>query len=150
MADGIDLREFRKLTRDLKAFKPDKQVKKALRMAGTLIAEDAKAEVGAYSRTVPPSVKVRIRKTSVSVIAGGAGVPMGGLLEEGNAAGSHTGPTFKHPVFAPKDSHGDQSVKWVDQPMHPYLLPAAARKEPEFEVAITACLDEAVKTIVFG
>lgn len=149
---GVDTSDFRVVATALRRAggETPKRLRTGLRTAGEIVATEARAIVGAYSESVPPTIKVRVTSTTVSVVAGGNGVPMGGLLEEGNAAGSHTGPTFKHPVFAPKDSHGDQSVKWVDQPMHPYLLPAAARKEPEFEVAITACLDEAVKTIVFG
>ena len=62
-----DLREFKRLTRDLKEFKPDKQLKKTLRMAGELIATEAKVNVAPYSKTVPPSIKVRQRKTSIMI-----------------------------------------------------------------------------------
>ncbi len=137
--EGLDLKEFRQLTRDLKRFKPDKQLKKVLRGAGQLIAEDAKSNVEQYSQTVPPSIKVRIRGTSVSVVGGGAGVPLGGLLELGNKgkgksqAASKSG-KFRHPVF------GNSDV-WVEQDMHPYLLPASAhnaRSIEHFEGAIVA------------
>ncbi len=131
MADGIDLREFKKLTRDLKAFKPDKQIKKNLRQAGLLIADDAKALVDPYSTTVGPSIRVRIRKTSVSILAGGANVPMAGLLEMGNRKGR--GDRFRHPVFG--------TDVWVDQPKHPYLLRATMknlRSIEHFEGAIVA------------
>lgn len=130
--DGIDLKEFRKLTRDLKAFKPGKQLKKTLKGAGDLIATDARALVSPHSQTVPGSIKVRIRKTSVSVIAGGANVPMGGLLELGNR-GRNRGNTFRHPVFG--------TDTWVTQRMYPYLAPAAMRNErtiEHFEGAIVA------------
>lgn len=125
MADGIDLREFRKLTRDLKDFKPDKQVKKALRTAGLLIADDAGRIVSPYSSTVPASIKVRLRKTSISVVAGGENVPMAGLLEMGNR-GRRSKATFRHPVF------GDQGT-WVSQPMHPFLLVATRKNERGIE-----------------
>lgn len=112
-SDGIDLKEWRKFNRDLKGFKVDKQTKKALKTAGQLIAEDAKANVSPYSQTVPPSIKVRVRKTSISVIAGGEGVPMAGLLELGNKKRTSNG-KFRHPVFGNRDV-------WVNQDMHPYL-----------------------------
>lgn len=118
-SDGIDLREFKKLTRDLKAFKPDKQVKKALKVAGELIATDARIMVGPYSQTVPGSIKVRTRKTSISIIAGGAGVPMAGLLELGNRGRGSSKSKFRHPVYG--------TEAWVDQPMHPYLLRATIK-----------------------
>lgn len=118
MADGIDLREFRKFTRDLKAFKPDKQLKKTLKMAGNLIAEDARALVSPHSSTVPPSIKVRMRKTSITVQAGGAGIPMAGLLEMGNR-GNKSKTSFRHPVYG--------TDTWVEQPMHPYLLRATTK-----------------------
>ncbi len=126
MADGIDLREFKRLTRDLKAFKPDKQVKKTLKVAGELIAADARANVSPYSTTVPGSIKVRLRKTSISIIAGGANVPMAGLLELGNRKGGAKKGKFRHPVF------GDRS-NWVDQQMHPYLLKATLKNIPAIE-----------------
>lgn len=123
--DGIDLREFKKLTRDLKSFKPDKALKKTLRLAGQLIAEDARVIVSPHSQTVPGSIKVRIRKTSISVIAGGEGVPMAGLLEMGNRGRSSRGDSFRHPVYG-----GDT---WVSQPMHPYLLKATVRNRRGIE-----------------
>lgn len=139
MADGIDLREYRKLTRDLKAFKPDKQLKKTLKVAGELIATDAQALVGSHSQTVPGSIKVRLRKTSISVLAGGEGVPMGGLLEMGNRGRGHKG-KFRHPVF------GDKSV-WVEQDMHPFLLPAQKKNERSIERLEGRIVAEAFKEV---
>ena len=136
--EGIDRKEFKALTRDLKAFKPDKQTKKALRMAGTLIAEDAKAMVSPYSKTVPPSIRVRIRKTSISVIAGGTGVPMGGLLEMGNKGRGESG-TFRHPVFG--------TETWVKQPTHPYLLRATRKNMHAIERFEGQIVAEAFKEV---
>lgn len=140
MADGIDLREFKRLTRDLKAFKPDKQLKKALRTAGELIATDARAMVSPYSNTVPPSIRVRIRKTSISVIAGGESVPMAGLLEMGNRGRSSSRSKFRHPVY------GDRST-WVDQAMHPYLLRATVKNMRSIEHFEGEIVAEAFKEV---
>ena len=129
---GVDLKELRQLTRDFRGWNPDKDLKKMLRVAGQLIADDARAIISASSSTVPPTIKVRISKTRISVVAGGPGVPLGGLLELGNTAGAgksrvaSKGGRFRHPVF------GDKSV-WVDQPMHPYLLPAAEANRRRIE-----------------
>src|SRR5215471_13944858 len=119
MAESIDLREWRKFNRDLKGFSVDKATKKALRQAGELIAADARVLVSPYSRTVPPSIKVRLRKTSIIIQAGGANVPMGGLLEMGNRSRSRSRSRFRHPVFG--------HDVWVEQDMHPYLLKATEK-----------------------
>ena len=129
--EGVDTKELRQLTRDFMDWKPDKALKKMLRGAGDLIAADAKANIAPYSKSIPPTVKVRIAKTRVSVVAGGAGVPIGGLFELGNKghgksqAAARSG-TFRHPVF------GDRTV-WVNQKMHPYLLRAAESNKSRLE-----------------
>lgn len=148
---GIDTSDFRTVATALRRAggQVPKTLRKNLRAAGEIVAVEARAIASGYSKTVPGSVKVRVTSTTVSVVAGEAGVPMGGLLEEGNVSGNHSGPTFRRPVYAPKGSHGDHSVPWVDQSMHPFLLPAAEHKEAELEVAVTASLDEAVATIAF-
>lgn len=125
MASGIDLKEFRQFTRDLKAFKPDKQVKKALTVAGDLIVDDARLLVGPYSKSVPPAIKKKLRKTTITVEAGGPDVPMAGLLERGNRGG-RSREKFRHPV------HGHMDT-WVEQPMHPYLDRAVKKNERAIE-----------------
>lgn len=127
---GLDLKEFRKLTRDLKGFTVTPQLRKTLQVAGKLIAEDAKAISGEHSKSIPPSIKVRTKKTSVSVIAGGEGVPLAGLFESGNkgrgkSQAASKGGRFRHPVFG-------RDV-WVDQDMHPFLLPAQQKNERRIE-----------------
>jgi hypothetical protein len=140
--EGVDLKEFRQLTRDLKSFKPDKQLKKTLRVAGGLIAEDAKTNAEEYSQSIPPSVKVRLRGTSISVIAGGPGVPLAGLFELGNKgkgksqAAAQSG-QFRHPVFG--------TDTWVEQDMHPFLLRAAARNARSIEHLEGAIVAEAFR-----
>ena len=129
--NGVDTRELRQLTKDFKDWKPDKQIKAFLRGAGLKIAEDAKVIVEPHSKTTPATIKPRISKTRVSVVAGGQGHPISGLLELGNKgrgksqAATRRG-TFRHPVF------GNRSV-WVDQKRFPYLLPAAIQNEHSLE-----------------
>jgi hypothetical protein len=131
---GVDLRGMRKLTRDLRGFKPSKELHKALRAAGLMIAEDAKEIAGEVSTSVPPTVKVRVSKTKISVVAGNEDVPLAGLLELGNKGknrkqqtASSTG-EFRHPVWGDRDE-----VEWVAQPMHPYLLKAAVKNYKNIE-----------------
>ena len=129
--DGVDSRELRQLTKDFKDWKPDKALKRMLRGAGELIAVDAKANISPYSKSIPSTIKVRISKTRVSVVAGGQGVAIGGLFELGNKgrgksrAASRAG-RFRHPVF------GNREV-WVNQDMHPYLLRAAETNKTRLE-----------------
>ena len=151
--DGIDLKEMRQLTKDFKDWKPDKQLKKMLREAGVLIADDAKVIVSRpvrYSHTthgrhrsntyeggsrgsksVPPTIKARLSKTRLSVVAGGASVPLAGLLELGNKgrgksqAAARSG-VWRHPIYGNKE-------KWVYQGMNPYLLPAAEMNKHRIE-----------------
>jgi predicted Ser/Thr protein kinase len=129
--EGVDTRELRALTRSLCGFKPDKELHKALRVAGQLIADDAKAIIGEHSKSIPGTIKVRVSKTKISVIASGAENAIAGLLELGNKgrgksqAAARSG-RFRHPVYGNRDN-------WVDQPMHPFLLPAAQRNERNIE-----------------
>ena len=128
---GVDTKQLRQLTRDFKDWKPDKQLKRYLRGAGDLIADDARKNIEPFSKKIPPTIKVRLSKTRVSVVAGGAGVPTGGLFELGtkgrgkSQAAARSG-VFRHPVF------GDRGV-WVNQPMHPYLLRAAESNKHRLE-----------------
>jgi hypothetical protein len=129
--EGVDTKELRKLTKDFHDWKPDKALHKALRVAGELIADDARAIASTHSQKIPPTIKVRVSKTRISVVAGGQGVPTGGLFELGNKGRGKSqvaarGGKFRHPVF------GNRSV-WVNQDMHPYLLPAAKMNERKIE-----------------
>jgi hypothetical protein len=154
---GVDTKELRKLTKDFRGWNPDKQLKRALRLAGEMVAEDAKVIVkqpvhfhGKTQRgstTVPDTIKVRISKTRLSVVAGGPEVPLGGLLEMGNrgkqksAAASKRG-EFRHPVF----EKSGQSGNWkqgVAQSMNPYLLPAAERNTKKIEALEGAAVAKA-------
>ncbi len=148
MADGIDLRQFRQLTKDLKAFKPDKQVKRVLRGAGERIAGDARLFIEPYSQSIPPTIKIRVSGTSVSVSAGGGAkalaremmkagygttssatrerefarragtMAVAGLFEYGNKGGSKSSSATARGVFRHPVFGSDT---WVNQPMRPYL-----------------------------
>lgn len=128
---GVNTRELRQLTKDFRGWKPDKQLHKMLRVAGQLIADDAKILVADVSKSTIPTVRVRVSKTRVSVVAGGAGHTISGLMELGNSgrgksqAAARRG-VFRHPVF------GDRS-NWVDQRRESYLLPALEKNEKGIE-----------------
>jgi hypothetical protein len=145
--EGVDTRELRALTRSLRDFKPDKELHKALRVAGQLIADDAKAIIGAHSTTIPGTIRVRVSKTKISVVAGGGDNAIAGLLELGNKghgksqAAARSG-RFRHPVWGNREN-------WVDQPMHPYLLPAAEKNERKIERLEGQAVADAMRAVGF-
>jgi len=124
MADGIDTTQLRKLTRDFKAWKPDKQLHKALRVAGGLIVDDAKLMASEHSKSIPPTIKLRVTKTRLTVRAGDAETPIAGLYEEGNKGRSKPD-SFRHPVF--------NSDVWVEQPRHPFLWRSVVKNARNIE-----------------
>jgi hypothetical protein len=147
---GIDTSDFKNVAKALRQAKgqTQKNFRRGLRAAGEIVAVEARAVASENSTKIPPSIKVRVTGATVSVIAGGQGVPTGGLFELGNAGGGKSavasrGGTFRAPLFGNKNF-------WYSHAMHPFLKPAAANKEAEVERAIVGTLDEAIKTITFG
>jgi hypothetical protein len=141
----VDTRGFADFAKALRKSEPalSAGLKTKLRAAGQIVADIAKAKAGAVSHSIPASIKVRVSGATISVVAGGAGVPLGGLFELGNAGHGGGGSTFRHPVF------GDKAV-WADQPMHPYLGPAVEEGADKVEAAALAALDEAVHVMIEG
>lgn len=142
-AGGVDVTDFKRFAKALMVASPliYKTFRINMRGVGDIVAEEARSIVSGVSQTVPDSIKVRVSSSTVSVVAGGSGVPMAGLLELGNVKGS--GSTFRHPVF------GNRNV-WVDQPTHPYLAPALGNKIDAVEVAATEALDLAIDEAIHG
>lgn len=134
---GIDMTAFAKFAKGLKKAAPqiNKHLHTRLRSLGGIVADEARSNVAPYSTTVPDSIKVRVSGATVSVLAGGAGIPMAGLLELGNLK-ARSDQTFRHPVFGNMDS-------WVDQPMHPFLGPAVRSKIGAVEQAAGDAIDAA-------
>lgn len=155
---GIDTSDFRTVATALRRAggQAPKTLRRNLRAAGEIVAVEARAISSEHSKKIPATINVRVASTTVSVVAGGAQAPTGGLFELGNVGGgaksasANRSGVFRHPVFAPKGSVGDHSVPWVNQDMHPYLAVAAANKSAELLEAVVATLDEATKTITFG
>jgi hypothetical protein len=151
---GLDTSEFRKLAKDLRAAKSPlvKVLRENLRAAGEIVAADARIRAEHASRTIPPSIKVRVASTTVAVVAGGEGVPLAGLMELGNAK-QRGGDTFRAPNFPPKGSRGQAAFRLHgghDQPMHPYLGPAGLAHEGEFEKAAVDAVDSVMAVYLTG
>jgi hypothetical protein len=161
--EGVDTKELRALTKAFHGWNPDKELKKALRVAGQLIADDAKAIVAPHSKSIPPTIKVRIAKTRISVVAGGV-VGAAALARELQSASYGSSKAEAHRKQLERRAQGNaiaglfelgnkgkgksrvatKSGKfrhpvfgdrsvWVDQPMHPYLLRAAMMNERKIE-----------------
>lgn len=119
--------------------------RKAMRGVGEIVASEARRTVESVSKTIPPTVKVRVAGAMVSVQGGSKDVPIGGLFELGNtgrarsAAVRLAGGTFRHPVF------GDRT-NWATQKMHPYLYRAQVTTEREWrpllERVLTAAFED--------
>lgn len=144
---GVDTKQLRQLSRNLRGFKPDKALKKTLRTAGKLVAEDAKVLAAGHSKSIPPTVRVRLSKTRINIIAGNDEVPLAGLYELGNKGHSKSQASsrrgqFRHPVF------GNREV-WVNQKRYAFLLPAAERQRRKVEKMagsdVATALREALK-----
>lgn len=120
------------------------ELRKELRAAGEEIADEARARAGMYSKSIPPTIKVRTsiqsRQAEIRIKAGSAQVPLAGLFELGNKGGKAHGGKFRHPVF------GDTST-WASQRMHPFLAPAVKRHEATVLARVGKAVDAANETI---
>jgi hypothetical protein len=144
---GINTTDFARFAKALAIAGPllSRTLKINMRGVGDLVAQEARTIVGPYSTTIPDSIKVRVGGfgATVSVVAGGPGVPMAGLLELGTSGSAKNATTFRHPVFGNRDV-------WATQSMHPFLGPAVARKIDAAETAAVEALDLAVEEAVHG
>lgn len=135
---GLDTTDFAKFAKALRKAEPvlAKGLQTSLRAAGMIVAEAAKSNAAEFSESIPPSIKVRVSGATVSVVAGGNGIPIAGLYEIGNEGMSSGATFFYHPVFGRKPS--------VKQTMHPYLLPAVTSSADAAQAAAVEALDEAI------
>lgn len=151
-------------------------LKRNLKAAGDLIAKDARQISSRYSSTIPPTIKVRARGVSIAVEAGGnfggasdkatakklltagygtsssdaayrraeEGVVIAGLFELGNKGGGKSDKSrergqFRHPVFA--------TDTWVNQEMHPFLVPAGRKNEAAVAALVVEATDAMAKAM---
>ena len=141
---GIDTSAFKLLAKDLRKANvlASRNLRAGLRGVGEVVAVEARSRAAQYSSTIPPTIKVRVAGTTVSVQAGSADVPIAALFELGNTGGRKSAAasvrgSFRHPVFG--------HDVWVEQPMHPFLRPAELATMPEIRRTMTRTLTEALE-----
>lgn len=139
---AIDTRDMKDLTKALRKAAPElvTDMRKDVRKAGVIVAEEAKRKAGEHSKSIPPTIKVRASGATVAVTAG-KGVPLAGLYELGNKGGNPASETFKHPIFG----------EWVTgegyQKRYPFLALAAEATIVQTEAAIAEAVDKCVHSI---
>jgi len=160
---GIDLSQLKKFEKDLRGFNPDKELKRALRVGGQLVADDAKKLVSPYSRSIPPTIRVKIHKTRIKVEAGGLTHAEQASLAKDMFTEGYGGDRAYHRrknrqkraegvVLAGLFEEGNKGAKsraatargkfrhptfghkpWRYQDMHPFLMPAAEKNLKNLE-----------------
>lgn len=137
MADEIErlIHDMGRIPDDLR-----KKLRKPLREAGRIVADDAKLR-SSFSTRIPRAIRVSTsftaRRPGVSVVVDRKKAPHGRPYEHGGNPG-----TFRHPVF------GNREV-WVPQAARPFLEPALEAKGDEAGRRITDAVDEATRDAGF-
>ena len=140
---SVDTRDFKGFAKACRNQAPEvyAEMRKGLREAGELVAKDARKSIEPYSTNIPATIKTRVTGSGNVAVVAGKGLDSAGLLEFGNKGRGSTKKTFRHPVF------GDTN-NWVDQPTHPFLVPALHNNIEAAVGRITEVLDRAVSRVV--
>jgi len=107
-----------------------------MRAAGKIIADEARRLASAWSKQIPPEIRVEARTGAVSIR-------------------SHTGPSYpnemprvRHPVFGFGTTGNEWSAThrpsppWVTNAHRPFLAPAAAAKADDAAAEIAKTIDD--------
>lgn len=140
MPDGIeiDTSAFNKFARDLKRAEPAlaKSLRTNLKLAGELVAVDARARAG-FSSRIPGKIKVGVAGKRIRVYVQKIPAPHAGeerAFEHGGRGGK-----FRHPVFGGNN--------WVAQEAKPFLRPAALAGRVAVERAAKRAVDDAMREL---
>lgn len=126
MTDTIDIdtSSFAKFSADLRRAAPElqKQLRKELKAAGELVAEDARRRAGSFSTRIPGAIKVGVAAGSSRIGKGGVKIRIyvdANKAPHGRPIEGITGNSFfRHPT------DGEERQTWVNQPTRHYLRPA--------------------------
>lgn len=117
------------------------ELRKAVRAAGQLVADDAKLRApkrkGEDKSRIAKTIRVGASGATATIRAGNANTPEAALLE-----GDGTPGTFRHPLF------GDKDHAWYEQARQPYLHPALEAKRSDAEDLLAAAAQTAVEKVV--
>jgi len=132
----VDTTGLRKFARSLRYVSPEaaRVLRSTMKDAGKLVADDATKRAEAFSKSIPPTIKVRTSGINVTVQAGGIS-PLAMLNEKRDG--------WRHPVF------GNRSV-WVDQPSHHFLAPALQAKRSEVAELLSHELSAMIDRLLTG
>ena len=161
-----DTSELARLAKDLAKASPEawKACRLALRAAAQVVADDAKGRAS-WSSTIPGTIKVRVGRGSVKVIAQGSEA----VAYEVGSRKSGPG-ILRHPVLNSKgepkrDSAGGmemssmtfeervahrRSMNWSTEPTRPYLAPALDAHREQVAEAIATAVHAAVEMALRG
>lgn len=117
------------------------ELRPAVREAGNIIADQARANAG-WSSRIPGAITV---STSFAQRNGGARIKVDQIKAPHARAyegiGSR-GSTFRHPVF-----DDGEAKTWVEERKRPFLAPAVRQKRGHAEAVIRAAIRSAMRSI---
>jgi hypothetical protein len=137
MADEIErlIHDMGRIPDDLR-----KKLRPRLRIAGRIVADDAKARAS-WSTRIPRAIRVSTsftgRRPGVSVIVNKSKAPHARPYEHGGEPGK-----FRHPRW------GDRR-RWFDQQARPFLAPALQAKGDTAGRLITEAVDQTTRDAGF-
>lgn len=105
-----------------------------LRSAAEIVARDARARSGRWSRRVPGSVRLQGGRRSVTIVAGGPAAPQAYTME-----GRKSGAPIAHPVYGdgPRDTW-----TWVKQVPRPFLKEAIDSQQDRMLAEFANVIDD--------
>lgn len=136
---NADISQMTRFARDAHRLRPelDKRMRKAMKEAGDLVKDDARARTDSVK--VQRTLRTNVSANAVTIRAGNARTPLPVLLEGDGTGG--TGGEWRHPLF------GDRR-RWYSQERHPYLHPALeAKKRDAVEILSNAAYAAAIEVL---
>lgn len=143
----IDASSFASFSRDLKKASPElqKELRTGIRVAGEIVATDARRRAGDFSTRIPGAIKVGVAAGSSRV--GRSGVSIRVYVDKKKAPhgrpieGIGGNSTFRHPTDGPERQH------WVNQPTKHYLAGATRAKKAETLIAARKAVRRALRQV---
>ena len=129
----VNMQSFAHLARDMKRAAPlmYKEIHHGLKDIGGIVAVEARHNASYAHEKIAPSIKVRARGFTVSVVASGR------LAELEEMGKKGTPGRWRHPLF------GDR-LHWYDQQSRPFLYPALKSKAELIDLAVWTLVGSAL------